>query len=50
MRAACLIKVFAPYFARQDKHGKISGDDGIATPQSILGLDYQIDLADIDSH
>jgi hypothetical protein len=36
--------------SRQGKHGKISGFDGIATPQSFFWLDSQIDLTDIDSH
>jgi hypothetical protein len=30
------------------KQGSISGFDGIATPQSIFGLDSQIDLTDIN--
>jgi hypothetical protein len=49
-RIECRPKRILPIIARKGKQGKISGFDGIATPQSIFGLDSQIDLTDIGSH
>jgi hypothetical protein len=49
-RTECPHKSIRSVIEIQGEHGKISGFDGIATPQSIFGLDSQIDLADIDSH